>query len=399
MLYVIWMSFAGLVAAVWLVRLLTLRRAEANRIVLHPESYDTPPSPAPRVSILVAAKDEEDNIESCVRSLLDQDYPDFEVIAVDDRSTDRTLEILRRLELQADGRLSVLEIDELPEGWFGKHHAMHHGIERSTGDWILLTDADCRQISNRTVSIAMRDALANETDFLSVTPILETEAVWERIVQPACGIALIIWFLPERVNNPNTTTAYANGQFMLINRKCYDAIGGHHRVRSLANEDIHLARNTKAAGFKLRVVENRDLYVSRMYRTIGEAWRGWSRIFYGCLESRRRLVLAACLVAIFSVAPMLSLIASAFLLAFSIESSGEVMWVLASWIVAVFLQQLVMWRIYPFFHARPRWSLTYALGALMVVGVILRAIGQAIGAMPTTWRGTTYRSARLAEES
>ena len=92
------------------------------------------------------------------------------------------------------------------------------------------------------------------------------------------------------MNDPKSSAAYANGAFMLIRREVYDALGGHERVRSEVNEDMHLARLTKRMGYRLQVIQNDDLYVTRMYATLGQTWRGWSRIFYGCLGTLRRLV-------------------------------------------------------------------------------------------------------------
>src|SRR5262249_17850018 len=141
----------------------------------------------PKVSILVAARDEESNIESCIRELLDQDYPNFEVIAIDDRSRDGTSSILRGLENEYDGRLQALTVRELPDGWFGKNNAMRMGVDASTGEWLLLTDADCRFPSRGVLSAAMHDARENSSDFLTVIPELETRETWERILQPVCS--------------------------------------------------------------------------------------------------------------------------------------------------------------------------------------------------------------------
>lgn len=394
--FTLWLTLAGMAGIVWLIRFANIGRILRERQILSSRSYLGPPADAPKVSIIVAAKDEQKNIETSVRGLLDQDYPVYELIVVDDRSRDRTPVILRRLEQEAGGRLRVITVKALRQGWFGKSNAMREGVAVAEGEWLLFTDADCRQTSRRTLSMAMREAAAYESDFLSVTPILDTHAIWERIIQPVCTLALMTWFLPHRVNKPWRKAAYANGAFMLMRRSCYDAIGGYERVRNEMNEDVQMARLAKQMGLGLRVVENDDLYRTRMYDSLPAAWHGWSRLFYGCLGSLRRLSAAALLLALLCILPWASLIIALVGLQ-STEVGRATEWSLAAylWGTAVTLMQLVMWRVYGILRAGRLWSLTYALGASVVVGMLINAMFKVVGARPTTWRGTTYRGHRL----
>ncbi|MFQ5592367.1 MAG: glycosyltransferase [Phycisphaerae bacterium] len=395
-----WLALAGGIGSVWVVRTLTIHFALTRRQILHSDSYAGPPDNPPRVSVVVAAKDEEQDIDACVRTLLRQDYPDFEIIAVNDRSSDRTPQILERLQHESDGRLRVVTITALADGWFGKSNAMRAGVEASSGDWLWFTDADCRHTSTKTLSMAMSEALAHKVDFLSVIPVLEANTAWQRIVQPVCALVLLTWFLPEKVNHPLRTTAYANGAFMLISRWCYEALGGHERVRAKINEDIHLARTAKQMGLKLRVVENDDLYRTRMYRSARETWHGWSRIFFGCLETVPRLAAAACLVTLFAIVPWVSLAAA---IAGRLLSPAEAAstWDLCAvaWACVIVPQQIVVWRFYNVVRVSPWWSVTYGLGAVLTLGILLNAILKAAGAATTTWRGTTYRADRVVDTS
>lgn len=386
-----WLTLSGIIGVVWLVRCLAMDRFIRRREVLRSDSYDGPPNPAPRLSVLVAAKDEQDNIERCITTLLNQDYPNFEVIAIDDRSTDATPDILRRLELGANRRLRVVTVRSCPAGWCGKNHAMREGVAACSGDWLLFTDADCRQVSGRTLSMTMRETMEHNLDFLSVTPVLETVTAWDKITQPVCALVLIIWFLPRRVNDPACGTAYANGAFMLLRRSCYDAIGGHEQVRDRFNEDIHLARLAKQNGFRLRVMENDGLYITRMYRTAAESWRGWSRIFFGCLGSLPRLAASATLLVFLTILPAISLLVSLIGLVRS-APNRLYEWSIAALLCAgvVILIQMVTWRWYGLLKIRRLWSLTYAFGATVTLGMLLNAMLKAAGATGTTWRGTTY---------
>lgn len=390
--FIAWLCVLAVVILVWLTRHLEISRARRTQRMLSSRSYGGPPTPAPRVSVLVAAKDEEDNIETCVRTFLGQDYPDFELIVIDDRSDDATPAILRRLRAEHPDALRVVTVSQLREGWFGKNNAMREGVAVATGDWLCFADADCRQTSPSTLSMAMSEAAANDTGFLSVLPVLETKSFWERLIQPVCAAVMIFWYHPDRVNDPKRSSAYANGAFMLLKREVYESLGGHERVRTEVNEDMHLARLAKQNGHRLRVIQNDDLYVTRMYATLGQTWHGWSRIFYGCLGTLRRLLLAMLLLTSFSLLPWISLVAG---LIWSTGTDGAAarpwIWVSVLAGLAVLLEQSVMFRFYRLVRAGPVWSLGYVVGASICWFMLANAISKLRGRTGTTWRGTTYR--------
>ncbi|MFQ5490719.1 MAG: glycosyltransferase [Phycisphaerae bacterium] len=395
-LTIVWLVVLTAVALMWLSRHVQISKAGSGHQTLSATSHDGPPEPAPTVSVLVAAKDEEENIEACVESFLEQDYPHYELIVIDDRSSDRTPELLRQLQSRFDGRLQVITVERLREGWFGKNNAMREGVAVAGGEWLCFADADCRQTSRRTLSMAVREAVGDGTDFLSVLPVVETKSFWERIIQPACGAVLIYWFHPDKVNDAESKAAYANGAFMLVRRATYDAIGGHQRVRTQVNEDIHMARFCKEAGHKLRVVLNDGLYVARMYSSMGQIWRGWSRIFYGCLGSFRRLMAALLILLTFSVFPWFSLLAALVGLTVTQGDARDPLWyVLVASTVAVALQQSVMVRFYRLSRFGPKWSALYLLGALICSAMLCNAMLKLGGLTKVTWRGTSYRGRSL----
>jgi chlorobactene glucosyltransferase len=395
-IFVIWAVACGLVGLLWLTRHVEISRARRAERVLSASSYDGPPESQPRVSILIAAKDEEHSIRACVESFLGQDYPNYQLIVVNDRSTDRTGAILGDLAAQANGKLQVLTVETVREGWFGKSNAMREGVALADGEWLCFADADCRQTSARTLSVAVCEATENGLDFLSVLPVLETHGFWERLLQPVCAAILMIWFHPQRVNDPRSRTAYANGAFMLMKRSCYERIGGHDRVKTQVNEDMHLARLAKQAGLRLAVIRNQGLYVTRMYSSFAETWRGWSRIFYGCFGSFRRLALTAVLILVASIFPWVSLFVAA-AAALMRESPGPGPWRMVALVAAVvaILQQTVTFRFYRLTGSYPAWSVGYILGVTLCLGMLVNAMLKLGGTTRTVWRGTVYRGDQL----
>jgi GT2 family glycosyltransferase len=388
----VWIGLGIAIALQWLIRLVMLNVEYRRRRLLGSRSHPGQHSDLPRLTMLVAAKDEEEHIGACVNSLLKQDYPNLEVIVIDDRSDDRTPMILKRLEEESNGRLRVISILELEDGWFGKNNAMREGVAASGGDWLCFTDADCRMTSVRTLSVAMQEAQQHNVDFLTMTPVLEMNTLWEKITQPACAQTLMFWFQPSRVNDPNRATAYANGAFMLMSRDCYLTIGGHDRVKTEVNEDIQLARHAKQAGLKLRMVENDDLCRAQMYGSALQSFRGWSRILFGSLKSGWRLCFSLSASVLFTLLPPVCLIISLTGLA-QAGSAQATGWTLAVgvWLGAVLLCQAAAWRFYSFLQTNRCWSLTYVLGAAVTIAMLLNALLKQAGIVNTTWRGTTYR--------
>lgn len=391
LLFKILLSSAGVVAVGWIIRAFMVELGVRQRIILTPDSQVEALDELPRISVIVAAKDEEANIESCVRSLLDQDYANYEVIIVDDRSTDRTPQILHKLEQQAGQRLKVIRIDKLPRGWCGKANAMRVGVEAASGDWFCFSDADCRQTSRRSLSVTLADALRNKTDLLTVTPVLDVDTLWDKLTQPVCVEALVVWHQPRQVNDPHHSAAYANGAFMLMSRTCLEAIGGYERVRSDVNEDIQIARAVKSAGFNLRMVENEGLYRTRMYRRVSDAWRGWSRIF-GCLDSTWKLGVTLFSIVVSTLFPWAMLLLCLIQMR-TAAIAEQPLWqsLAAAWGTVLIIHQLTSYRFYRTQPLHQLWSLTYGLGALATAGMLINSLSMRFGLTKTSWRGTVYQ--------
>ncbi len=237
-------------------------------------------SGAPRVSVIVPARDEERNIEACVRSLLAQDYDNFEVIVVDDGSTDATPAILARLARTPAGqrRLRVARVEELPPGWAGKPHALHTGTRIASGEWLLFTDADTRHMPTALRSAVTR-ALSDGADLFTIGTTQELPDFWNRTLMPIAYMGISAQYPPAWVNNPRSPIAIANGQFLFIRRAMYDSVGGYDtdELRATVVDDLALARVVKRSGGKLRFVDGRGLVSVRMYHSLREHINGWGK--------------------------------------------------------------------------------------------------------------------------
>jgi chlorobactene glucosyltransferase len=262
----------------------------------------------PFLSIIVPARNEERQIGTCVQSLLAQRYPNFEVIVVDDRSTDGTAEILDRLAC-SDSRLRIVRGVPLPHGWIGKPWALAQGMRHARGSWLLFTDADT-QHDRLACASTVHYALSRNLSFLSLLTTQRFETPAERMVLPA-----ILWMIAfgigslDAINDPKRAdAAIFNGQYLLCKRDAFEAIGGHERVRASIAEDYDLARIIKRDGrFRSMLVDANDLVYTRMYRSFREIWDGFSKNLYAGLKNQPLRGVDACL-ALAAISPLPELV-------------------------------------------------------------------------------------------
>lgn len=225
---------------------------------------------SPQVSVIIPARNEEASLGACLESLVSQSGIDFEIIVVDDHSTDRTQEIA-----QSFPRVRVIEAGPLPEGWTGKNNAVATGAREARGQWLLFADADTVH-SVGSLARALAEAIQNKAEMLSYSPEQITISFWEVTVLPVVFAELARQYPPSKVSDPNSPEAAANGQYILIRRDIYDAIGGHAAVASEILEDVALARRVKAAGYRLRFRYSESVR-TRMYRNFAQLREGWTK--------------------------------------------------------------------------------------------------------------------------
>jgi cellulose synthase/poly-beta-1,6-N-acetylglucosamine synthase-like glycosyltransferase len=375
----------------WLLRNALALRVWRKAFHLTPDFVDEAPAEAlPRLSVVVAAKDEEAHIGACLQSLLEQDYPDLEILVVNDRSADRTADIFEALAEQHDN-LRMLTVTDLPEGWCGKNHAMHVGIGQARGEYLCMTDADCRFHSPRALRAAMAYAQKHHADMLSLLPTMQMGSFWEYFLQPIAVGVMMIWFPPGKVNDPRSRTAYANGMFMLLRRDAHDAVGGHEAIRSSLIEDMDLARNVKRAGLNLRTVLTRGLISVRMYTDLAGLTRGWVRIFLGSFSTAGRLLAALGVLWGRGLVPFVLCLVGWLAVAGG-WTDGHWWWALA-WAgsVALSAQLVMLVRYYGYTGSYPPLGLLYPVGCAWMGSIMLRALLKKLPGSKLTWRDTVYK--------
>ena len=364
-----------------------------------------PPQNAPLISVCVPARNEERNIRLCVESLLAQDYPNFEVIVLDDRSTDRTPEILRDLTTESDGAaaplsnlkgqapsLQSLHGADLPKGWAGKPHALSQASAASHGEWLCFVDADTF-LSPNALSACYAKAIETKADMFTIMTFQILGSFWEKVVMPIVMTALSVGFSPRKVNDPNSEDAIANGQFILIKRSVYDAIGGHERVRDQIVEDKAIAEQVKWNGYRLVVANGYAVARTRMYTSLPEMWEGWTKNIYLGLSDRPSLSILGVFGAFIAwVAAFILPIWPALGLLWYLQGGG---W-LALTVVA---KSLILWAIVIYARARvaigmgiaPGYALTVPLGAAVFAAMMFASTWRVLSGKGIAWKGRIYK--------
>lgn len=243
----------------------------------------------PLVSVVVPARNEEGKIARCIESLLAQDYPNFELIVIDDRSTDRTGEIIASYAAK-DSRIKFVKGKDAPSGWIGKCNALAHAVGYASGDWFVFTDADTCHNKN-SISDSVAHAINHKIDLVSFVPMQELGSFPERLIMPVLLSGFLIGDPFHAVNDPKQSRAYAHGQYIVCRRSSYLTLGGHQSVRDEIVEDHALARVFKEKGFKIEVADGRTLYSVRMYTDLTSLWYGWTKNLYSFIDSKPSMLL------------------------------------------------------------------------------------------------------------
>lgn len=343
-----------------------------------------PRTSGPLVSVIIPARNEAVNIEPCVRSILAAAYEPLEVIVVDDRSTDRTGDLVAGLAQapEARGRVRLIRGTEVPPGWFGKQWALVQGFRAARGELLLFADADTRH-EPELIPRALTMLEAERAALVSVLPRQVMGSFWERLIQPHVFVAL--WARVGDLAYVNRTrvvwNAIANGQFILTPRAEYEAVGTHQAVRGTVADDVALAQAYVASGRDLFLAHAAEFMRTRMYRSLGEIVDGWSKNLALGIPLmmppwplvRRAAPYVMWLPSLLWLAPPAAWALTGWPFALAATVASLAFWVLVCWGV----------------EAPLHYALLYPLGAAMVAYIMIRSAVR--GRRKVEWRGRVYR--------
>lgn len=273
------MNIAIILALPWIVLPLVVMWRLRGTPLLENESAE-PPLDAPRVSVVLPARNEAAHIAACIASLRATTWPAWELIVINDGSTDQTGELARQAA-SGDARIRVIDAPPLAAGWFGKQWACHTGMQFARGDVLLFTDADTRhhpELIARMVHVREQRG----ADLLSVSGTQEMVTFWEQAVQPVVFALILTRFGGARALEAATRPedVVANGQCFMMTRAAYDKIGGHAAVRETVAEDLMMAQRTVQHGGRVSLALGREHLSTRMYDGLDSLVRGWRKNVY-----------------------------------------------------------------------------------------------------------------------
>lgn len=393
-----WMGTVGVFLAVaWLSRLVAAAFGMRKIAEITRPEYDVAPGDesgrVPRVSIIVPARNEAEHIEAALLSLLELDYPDYEVIAVDDRSKDATGTILDRLQTEwrergeaLHHRLKVLHIHELPPGWLGKTHAMWQAGKQATGDWLLFTDADVVFRAD-TLRRAVVYAEQERADHVVLFPTMVMESPGERMMMAFFQSQFVFARRPWKVADPKSRDAIGVGAFNLIRREAYDRLGTYERLRMAVLDDMRLGEIVKQEGLRQRVAFGRDLLRLRWVFGARGMVENLTKNGFAILRFNVWFAaMAICGVLLINVGPFVG----------AGLASG---WARAGFLIALLAVAMVYVGMSWHSDISPRYAVLHPVGALLFCYALVRSAVLTFVHGGVVWRGTLYPLAELRKFS
>ena len=356
------------------------------RTIRKPRSDVELPEPAPLISILLPARNEEANIGVCLESLRQQDYPNFEILVLDDSSTDGTADIVARIASE-DNRVRLLRGQPLPPGWAGKTFACHQLAQEARGSWLLFTDADTVHASSMLRRV-LGVALATRAALISGFPYQRTSSIWQKTAMPILFYFMLLCWMPFwwLQRSRCTMPSVAIGQFLFFSAEEYRSIGGHEAVKSRIVEDVWLGIEVSRHKYRQLTLDLSSLVSCQMYREFGTMWDGITRWFYTVASlSVVTLVVMIAVVLLLFLAPFVWLVYG--LLLAQPAFAWEVLVMLQ--VAIVFLARFLAGRRF----SQPKTSIIlHPIGVAFLLLVSFYASYQYLTGAGVKWKGRVYDS-------
>ncbi|HET6517977.1 MAG TPA: glycosyltransferase [Nitrosopumilaceae archaeon] len=348
----------------------------------------------PKVSVILPARNEEKFIKKCLDSLLNQDYENYEIMAIDDSSEDSTGKIIEEYS-KKDSKIIFVRARKKPEGWMGKNWACMEGFRKSSGELFLFTDSDTVHSKN-VISLAVSHLFSEKLDVLTVSPRMRCLDGWTKITLPMISTFLHTRFSALRVNDPNKKTGYFFGSFFIIKKKVYESVGMHEGVKHEIIEDGALGKKVKESGFKMKMVRGDHLIDAVWARDVSSLWHAIKRLMVPLYLQNKGYAVGiffAVLFLLFMPFPLL-----AYSGVFFNEGNSFVFLFIVSIIscillyTAAFIETKILYLKYSNAVLCP-------IGSFIVVFGFLSGILQAKSNAAVSWRGRSYSMKEYVQDS
>ena len=351
----------------------------------HLDKFEKKQHENPRVSIILPARNEEKFIAKCLDSLLDQDYENYEIIAIDDSSDDTTADIIKQYA-QKSSKIVYVSARKKPDGWIGKNWACVEGYKKATGQLLLFTDSDTKHSQN-VLSLAVSHLLSLNLDALTVIPKMLCLDRWTKITLPAISTFLHTRFSALRVNDPTKKTGYFFGSFYLIKNETYRSVGTHEGVKAELIEDGALGKKVKEAGFRMRMARGEHLVEAVWARDFDTLWNALKRLIIPLYLQTQGIAVGiffAILFLLFMPFPFLVYSAILFGSAISVSLLFSVSFLAT---ILIYVAALVETKG---LQIKQKYALFWPVGSFIVVCGFLSGILQAKSKNAVSWRGREY---------
>lgn len=379
MTYFHWIA-GTLLAVIWLSRVIDTSLGVRTLVNISRPEWDRNPPTAqgsPRVTIIVPARNEEASIRQALSQLLALDYDNYEIIAVDDRSTDRTGEIMEGVTAFSNDRLKIIHISDLPPRWMGKAHAMWRAAKQASGDWLLFTDADV-MFRPDCLRRAIAYAEAEHADHLVLFPRTVMKRPGEKMMLAFFQLMFVFGHRPWKVADPKAKDHIGVGAFNLVRRQVYESVGTYESLRFEVVDDMKLGKVIKNAGFRQRNVLGGDLLEIHWAHGARGVVRNLTKNFFAVMSYQSWRAIGFCVAAAFlNIMPF----AGVFL------ANG---WARIPYAVALACLFFLYFGMSLFSDVRPWYVLLHPFGTLLFIYTMLRSMFFAFRNGGVEWRGTVY---------
>lgn len=350
------------------------------------EEFAKKPHSNPKVSVILPARNEEEFLAKCLDTLVDQDYPNYEIIVIDDSSQDNTRKIIERYASKYSQIIPVFAKPK-PDGWMGKNWACVEGFKKSSGDLLLFTDADTKHAKN-VITLAVGHVEANNLEALTLIPRMITLDFWTNITLPMISTFLHTRFSAIRVNDPSKKTGYFFGSFFIINKKTYQKVGTHEGVKQEIIEDGALGKKVKENGHRMKMVRGENLVGAIWARDKSTLWNALKRLMIPLTLQSQKIATGIFFAVVFLLfIPFPVFVLSSF---FVSEGQSYASLFLSSMIASVLIYLGGIIEVKKGLDLKSIYAIFSPLGSLVVVLAFLTGLIQAKKDLAISWRGRSY---------